>query len=419
MSREAYIVGVYSTEFRKWPARSFKELTREAYLGVLADAGLADGSLLESAWFANSGMGAWGQTSIRGQVCIAPLARERLFPAHIPIINVENACATGSTAIHAAWKDVLSGQTGLSLAIGVEKLCFTGIDKRQVFEGFTAGLDNFDPQDWMEEYRGLCAAQDQVFETGPDRTLFVDACAARARWHMRRHGTTIGQIAAACSKSHWYGARNPKAQYQFEIPVKAVLADRVVSAPLTRAMCAMPGDGAAAVLLCSGEMLRSLPAGSRGRAVILQASAAAGAAFRTMGESGLASVAAAKAFRMAGIGPADVDVAEVHDGTSFCEVEQVEALGFCAAGEGGPFIDSGATGPGGRIPVNTSGGLVSKSHPVAATGLSMAGELATQLRHEAGERQVSDARVALLHNAGGAIGLDDAFCSVMILRSLT
>ena len=417
MPQEAYILGVYSTEFGKWPARSFKELTREAYLGVLADAGLADGSHIESTWFANSGMGAWGQTSIRGQVCFAPLTRERLFPAHTPIINLENACATGSAAVHTAWKDILSGQTGLSLAIGVEKLCFAGVAKHQVLEGFTAGLDNFDPDDWLEEYRGLCAAQHQVFETGPDRTLFVDACAARARWHMLRHGTTLNQIAAACSKSHWYGARNPKAQYQFEIPVKAVLGDRVVSAPLTRPMCAMPGDGASAVLLCSGEMLRSLPYGSRRRAVILQASAAAGAAFRTMGEPGLAAVAAAKAYQIAGIGPADVDVAEVHDGTSFCEVEQVEALGFCAAGEGGPFIESGATGPGGSIPVNTSGGLVSKSHPVAATGLSMVGELVTQLRHEAGERQAPDARVALLHNSGGAIGLDDAFCSVMILRS--
>jgi acetyl-CoA acetyltransferase len=412
MARDAYIIGAFSTEFRKWPGKSFKDLTRDAYLGVLADSGLADGSRIDFAWFANSGMQQWGQTSVRGQVCLSPLLREGLFPAHAPVINVENACAGGSAAAHGAWKDILSGQADLSLAIGVEKLYFPGVPKERILEGFAAGIDNFDREEWFNEYRSLPGGG---FEDAPGRSVFIDACAARARWHMSRHGTTVNQIAAACAKSHWYGARNPRAQYQFEVPMEAVLRDRVVSAPLTRAMCASPGDGAAAVLLCSGEMLRGLPASIRRRAIKLVASVLAGGTFRAVNEPGSAQTAAIKAYKLAGLAPTDINVAELHDSTSFCEIEQAELLGFCKPGKGGPFTESGATSPGGRIPINTSGGLVSKSHPVGATGLSMLYDLVEQLRGEAGERQVEGARVALQYNCGGAIGLDDAVGSVMIL----
>ena len=394
MAREAYIIGAYSTEFRKWPDKSFKDLTREACLEVVADAGLDGGSEIDSVWFANSGMGAWGQTSIRGQVCLAALQREGYLRASIPVINIENACAGGSAAAHAAWKDILSGQSDMSLAVGVEKLYFPGVQKEKVLEGLAAGIDNFDPASSRAP-------------TG--RSLFVEACAERARRHMLRYGTTTRQIAVACAKSHWYGARNPRAQYQFEIPVETVLKDRVVNAPLTRSMCAPPGDGAAAVLLCSGEMLRRLPQSVRKRAVALAAT--------VMGGGGTAGVAQ-KAYRLAGVQPCSIQVAEMHDYTSFCEIEQAEALGFCEPGQGGAFAESGATGPGGRLPVNTSGGLVSKSHPVAATGLSMLHELVLQLREEAGDRQVPGARVALQQNCGGAIGPDDAVCSVTILGSL-
>jgi acetyl-CoA acetyltransferase len=416
MAREAYIVGAYSSEFRRWPGKSFKDLTREAYLGVLADSGLADGSAIDSVWFANSGMGAWGQTSIRGQVCLAPLAREGLFPRDVSVINVENACAGGSAAVHAAWKDILSGQSDLSLAIAVEKLYFPGVPKERVLEGLAAGVDNFDPETWLDEYRGLARENGGCFEPRPDRSVFVDASAVRARWHMARYGTTLRQIAAACAKSHWYGARNPKAQYQFEVPIDVVLRDRVVSAPITRAMCAVPADGAAAALLCSGQLLRNLPVSSRKRAVALTASVLAVGGYRDITEPGVTGIAAGKVYRMAGIEPHQIEVAEVHDSTSFCEIERAEALGFCETGHGGAFFDSGAAAPGGRIAINTSGGLVSKSHPASATGVSMLFELVTQLRGEAGGRQVSGARIGLQQNSGGLIGLDDAVCSLMILR---
>jgi acetyl-CoA acetyltransferase len=417
MAAEAYIIGAYSSEFGKWPGKTFKDLTREAYLGVLGDSGLADGSQIDFAWFANSGMGAWGQTSVRGQICLAPLVRECLFPRDTPVINVENACSSGSAAVHTSWKDILSGQSNLSLAIAVEKLYFPGVPKEKVFAGFAAGVDNFDPDSWLDEYRGLAHENGSCFEPGVGRSVFVDASAERAKWHMARYGTTAAQIAAACAKSHWYGARNPKAQYQFEVPMEVVLRDRVVSAPLTRAMCAVPGDGAAAVLLCSAAMLRRLPSSIRSRAVALTASVLAGGSFRKITQPGATAIAARKAYSIAQVEPRHVHVAELHDYTSFCEIEQAEALGFCEPGHGGELFDSGAASSGGRIPINTSGGLVSKSHPASATGVSMLCELVMQLRGEAGERQVPDARVGLQQNSGGLIGLDDAVSSVMILQS--
>jgi acetyl-CoA acetyltransferase len=416
MAREVYIIGAHATEFRKWPQKSFKDLTRDALMGVLADAGLDCGSGIGSVWFANSSMGAWGQTSVRGQVCLAPLQRAGLLPPAIPIMNIENACAGGSAAAHAACQDILSGQSDLSLAIGVEKLYFPEVPKDKVLQGFSAGVDNFDPDCWHDDYRRLAHENGGCFNPSPCRSVFIDTSAERARRHMRRYGTTIRQIAAVCAKSHWYGARNPKAQYQFEVPIGTVLADRVVVPPLTRAMCAPPGDGAAAVLLCSGRILRQLPQPVRKRAIAMAASVIGSGTLQAEGEPGLTTSIAQKAYRQAGVHPAQIQLAELHDYTSFCEIEQSEALGFCEAGQGGAFAESGATGPGGRLPVNTSGGLVSKSHPVAASGLSMLSELTLQLREEAAERQVPDARIALQHNCGGAIGLDDAVCSILILR---
>ncbi len=212
MARDAYIIGAHSTPFGKWAEKSFKDLTRLAYLGALADAGLDDGADIDSVWFANSAMGAWGQPSVRGQVCLAPLVREGSLAPHAPVINVENACASGSAAVYGAWKDVLSGQSRLSLAIAAEKLHFTGFAKEAVLEGMAAGVDNLDPDDWWSGYRELARQTGGCFDPGPGRSVFIDAAAVRAKWHMARYGTTCHQLAAACSRCHWYGARNPKAR---------------------------------------------------------------------------------------------------------------------------------------------------------------------------------------------------------------
>ncbi len=415
---DVFVIGTACTRFGKLPDRSFKDLTREAYRAVLADAALPDGGPIEGAWFGNCGMGTFGQRNIRGQVCFTPLVREGLFPERVPMINVEGGCATASLAFHGAWKDIASGQAELSLAIGVEKTVFPGdpAKTREIFEG---GIDQLDPQEWREYYQAAGSLAGKRFSPNEGGgTVFVDTYAMQAAYHMRVHGTTQRQIAVCASKNHAMGARNPLAQYRFEMSPEQVLADRVVSHPLTRAMCSPIGDGAAAALLCSEGFLRGLRPEVRERAVRVGATTLSGGKYRKLDEPGLSRVAAQKAYRGAALGPEDIDVAEVHDATSFCEIYQSEMLGFCEPGRGGPFVESGASSLGGTVPVNLSGGLVSKGHPVGATGLSMIHELTLQLRGEAGERQADGARVALAQNGGGVIGFDEAVCSVIILKSL-
>lgn len=411
--REVYVVGVYSTEFRKWPNRSFKDLTREAYLGVLADAALDDGRMIESAWFGNCGMGTWGQGNIRGQVCMTPLVREGLFPERVPTVNVEGGCATASMALHGGYLEILAGQKDIAIAIGVEKTFYPD-NPAKMMEIFENGIDQMNPDEWRDYYAAAGETSGKPFAPGPDRTVFMDTYAMQACYHMKRYGTTQAQIAASAAKNHTIATSNPKAQYRFPMTVEQVLADRPVSYPLTRAMCAPIGDGAAAAILVSGEALRDMPAATRARAVKVRASVLTGGKYRSLDEPSLSRVAADRAYRLAGLSPADIDVAEVHDATSFCEVYQAEMLRFCPEGQGGAFVASGATALGGKIPINTSGGLVSKGHPVGATGLSMTYELVTQLRGEAGERQVAGAELALQENGGGVMGFDEAACAVIV-----
>jgi acetyl-CoA acetyltransferase len=244
----------------------------------------------------------------------------------------------------------------------------------------------------------------------------MDTYAMQAAVHMQRYGTTQRQIAAGAAKNHNYGALNPLAQYRFETSIDAVMEDREISYPLTRAMCAPIGDGAASALVVSEDVFAGLPESVRSRSVRIAANSMSGGKYRSVNEPGLSRIAGDKAYKASGMKPQDVDVAEVHDATSFCEIYQAEMMRLCPEGEGGAFVESGATGPGGVIPINTSGGLVSKGHPVGATGLSMIYELTTQLRGEAGQRQVENARVALQENGGGVIGLEEAACSVVLLE---
>ncbi len=416
---DVYVIGVSCTPFAKRPDASFKDLAREAYEAVLRDAGLDDGGRIESSWFGNCGMDKFGQPNIRGQVCFTPLVREGRFPERVPMVNVEGGCATASMAFQGAWKDVLSGQAGVSLAIGVEKTFVEG-DPARTQAIFAGGIDQLDPQEWHDYYRRAGEAAGKPFEPGAGGgTVFMDTYAMQAAWHMRRWGTTARQIAVGASKNHAMGARNPLAQYRFEVTPEQVLADRMVSAPLTRSMCSPIGDGAAAALLCSSEVLATLPARVRERAIRVRSAAMTGGKYRALDEPGLSRLAARRAYAAAGIGPEAIDLAEVHDATSFCEVYQCEMLGFCADGEGGAYVGSGATALDGARPVNLSGGLVSKGHPVGATGLSMVYELALQLRREAGDRQARRADLALAENGGGVIGFDEAACSVIVLQAPT
>jgi acetyl-CoA acetyltransferase len=346
-----------------------------------------------------------------------PLVEEGLLPAGVPISNVEAACASGSIAFNGGWKDILSQECDVSLAIGVEKMYDPG-RRAEFFLRLEKGSDFLDPQIWIEQYQRMAAACGTRFERGPDRSLAVDIYALWAKTHMARYGTTARQIAYAAAKNHTNSAGNPRAQYRFPMDVEAVLADRMVSDPLTRAMCAPIGDAAAAALLCSHEFLRELPAEVRRRAVLVRGHGVAGGLREADWEDERAPVrAASRAYRMAELGPADIDVVELHDATSFAEIHLVEDLGFCPRGEGGPFTASGATARDGDIPVNPSGGLVSRGHPIGATGLMMLNELCIQLRGEGGPLQVPNARIALAENGGGLIGNDLAACAVTILEA--
>ena len=409
-----YIIGAYATAFGRMPERSLKDMTQEAYLGVLADAGHINGHDIEQAWFGNCGMWTDGQGSIRGQVCLTPLVRAGLFPERVPVINVEGGCATASMALHGAWKDILSGQSHLSLAMGVERTFNPGHPEK-TSALFNGGIDQYDPEEWQSYYSHAGEEAGKAFEPGPDRTMFMDTYAMQAVWHMKRYGTTQRQIAQVAAKNHTIAADNPRAQYRFTMTADEVLADRPVSFPLTRSMCAPIGDGAAAALVCSETYFQSLSPTVQARAVRILASTLTGGKYRRLDEPGLSRLAAQKAYAMAGLKPSDIQVAEVHDASSFCEIYQSEMLGFCEDGQGGMLAETGATALGGRIPINLSGGLVSKGHPVGATGLSMIAELAQQLRGEAGTRQVPDARIALAENGGGVMGFDEAACSIFIL----
>lgn len=412
-----YVLGSFTTPFQKWPDKSLKDLTREAYLGALGDAGAVGGDDIQAAWFGNCLMDYWGQPMTRGNVCFIPLVREGLFPDRAPIINVEGGCATGSLALAGAYKEIKAGDADVTLAIGVEKL-FDPKDPRKILPYFSNGFDLLDPGEWQAHYAEIGRLVGSPFACSDDRTVAMDTYAMQALHHMKRYGTTVEQIAYGCAKNHNNGALNPNAQYRFKTTPQDVLADRLVSRPLTRSMCAPIGDGAAAAILCSDRYLRKQPAEVRRRAIALRSLGLSGGKYRALEEPSLTRAASLKAYAQAGKSPRDIHVAEVHDATSFSEVYQCEMLGFCEEGEGGSFVASGATAIGGTLPVNTSGGLVSKGHPIGATGLSMCYELVCQLRGDAGPRQVQGASVALQENGGGVIGMEEAVAAVAIYERL-
>ena len=339
MPDSVYVLGAFSTPFRRWPEKGFKDLTRDAYLGAVQDAGLGDPQVIEAAWFGNCVMHYWGQPLVRGNVSFIPLVREGLFRDRAPIVNVEGACATGSLALHGAYKEIRAGDADVTVAVGVEKL-YDPANPAAILPEFGKGADQLDPHEWIAHYKAIGERLGRPFETSPDRSVAMDTYSMQARLHMQLYGTTAEQIAAACAKSHTNGSMNPLAQYRFEMTPQQVLADRVVSDPLTRAMCAPVGDGAAAAVLCSERFLKQQPARVRERAVKIRALALSGGKYRGEKEAGLSRAAADRAYEKAGLGPQDIQVAEVHDATSFCELYQTEMMRFCPEGQGGPFAAS-------------------------------------------------------------------------------
>ncbi len=414
MSDDVYILGVGMIKFGKFLERSVKDMAGLVLEETLQDCALTRDDI-QAAWFSNTMWGLYDfQHSIRGQVALTANGLQG-----IPVTNVENACASASTALHAAWTSIKAGLYDCALAMGVEKQY--NEDRAKVMQSFIAGTDVQEmaarvaelretEQKKRQEAGQAKSAEGEAAKAG-GHSAFMDFYAAGARAHMEAYGSTQRQLACVAAKNHNNSTKNPLAQYTFPQTVEQVLNDRVVAYPLTRAMCAPIGDGAAAAIICNESFLKRHPSA---RAIRIAASVLEGG--KRTGAGDISERAAKKAFEISGVGPEDINVMEVHDATAFGEISVMEALGFCPRGEGGVMAERGDTALEGKIPINPSGGLISRGHPIGASGLAQIYELVTQLRGEAGERQVKNHRFAMTENGGGTVGAGEAAMTIHIME---
>ncbi|MEW2434200.1 lipid-transfer protein [Streptomyces caniferus] len=385
MAGKAYVVGVGMTKFEKPETRAWQywDMAKEAGTKALADAGIGYEAVEQLP------VGFCYQASTAGQ-----RAAYELGLTGIPVYNVNNNCATASTALMMARQFVEAGINDCVMALGFEKM------KRGALGG---GADSGDFQTSpVARHYGVMAAAHGFEMTPPTAQIFGNA----AREHMERHGTTAAQLAAVGAKNHRHSAHNPHAQFQDVYTVEEVLAAKTIHRPLTRLQCSPTSDGAAAAVVASERFVREHGLADRAVEIAAQAmttdteeSFASGSCIDAVGKP-MTRAAARQAFAAGGLGIEDVDVIELHDCFSINELLTYEALGMCADGESGKLVADGATTYGGRWVVNPSGGLISKGHPLGATGLAQTAELVWQLRGTAGERQVPGARVGLAHNIG-------------------
>ena len=406
-----YVAGIGMTQMGKMLDRSVKHLTAEAVGEALQDAG-ADKNDLQSAYFSNATQGHMeGQEMIRGEIALRDMGIEE-----IPVVNVENACASGATAFNLAVQFLKAGEGDTSLAVGAEKMYSS--DRERMFSAFDGAWDITT----VEENTDKLLALGQGYAVPPGTTsdkpysMFMDVYAAWSRHHMKIFGTTQRQIAAVSAKNHNHSQHNDKAQYRMPYSVDEVLAAPPITFPLTLPMCAPISDGGAAMVLCTDEGLKRLGV-DLSRAIEVKASILQTGSTRSENETDqhITAKAARRAYERAGVGPEDMDVAEVHDATAMGEIMQVENLGFCDFGDGVAAAERGDTLLGGRVPVNPSGGLECKGHPIGATGLCQIYELTMQLRGEAGARQVERARMAIAENGGGLYGIEESVAAITIL----
>jgi acetyl-CoA acetyltransferase len=409
MRMNATIAGVGMTRFGKHLETGLKALGAEAVQKAVADAGV-ELDALEAAYVGNAAAGlVTGQECIRGQV-----VRRSIGLGKIPVINVENACASASTALHQACAMVSAGLYDVVLALGVEKLYHE--DKRKSFAAFSGAVDVEALQGILQNLqKGAQAsgAKSAAGGAGEKRSMFMDIYAAAARAHMQRYGTTAEQFAGVSAKNSYHGSLNPRAQFREALTVEQILAAPMIAEPLTRPMCSPIGDGAAAVVVMSEARAR---AHGIQKPVRVVSSALRSGWDHGPDEPGTVEVCARAAYEEAGVGADDLDVVECHDASAPAEIMAYESLGLCARGDGGKLVDAGETRLGGRVPVNTSGGLLRKGHPVGATGIAQIVELTEQLQGRCEGRQVEGASIALAQNGGGALGTDAAAMCVTILR---
>ncbi len=376
--REVAIIGVGMIKMGKFPDRMLSSMGREAVLLAMKDAGVQRGDI---------------QAAYSGTLHGGSLLGQRIFKdlgmTGMPINNMENACSSGSSALREGWLGVASGLYDMVIAVGSEKLSALG--------GGTLPLEKED----LEVSQGM---------------VMPALYAMRARRYMHDFNATKEDLAKVVVKSRRNASLNPLAQMTQPTTVEEVLNSRMIADPITLFQCCPTGDGAGAAVLCSLEKARKYTR----HPILIKASVLVSGkfepGFRDMTTPEITVRGSKLAYEMAGLGPKDIDVAEVHDAFSIAELLYYEALGFCGRGEAPRLLEEGATSIDGRIPVNPSGGLISKGHPVGATGLAQVTELVWQLRGQAGPRQVKDAKVAMTHCTGGGIyGLDHGACSIHIL----
>lgn len=381
---DALITGTGITQFGMFVDTPLRRLASEAADRALDDAGV-DADQIGLVLFGNAAAGLiTGQEMIRAHTALG-LSRV----AGRPMISVENACASSSSAFHLAVLAVASGAYDTVLVVGAEKM--TSTDRSRAAKALAAALD--------VESSGSAG----------DGPVFMEIYAAEARSYMQRCGATARDLAAVAAKSLHNGSLNPIAQHRRAMTADDVLAARMIVDPLTRPMCSSIGDGAAAVVVTRPD--RSDPGSSPGVRVLASAVGAARA-----GDTGdVVARTARSAYEQAGVEPSDIDVCELHDAAAPAELVIAEELGLVPAGQGVSLIRSGNSAIGGRLPINPSGGLIARGHPVGATGVAQIVELAEQLRGRAGPRQTTSARIALAENAGGSLGNGPAACSITIL----
>ncbi len=387
------IVGAGLTTFGRFRDQTLSRLAGQAISAALADAGMEPAEV-QAAFVANSMASVTtGQVAVVGQAVLRPLGY-----SSIPVYNIDNACAASSSALDLAVQAVESGRFEVVLVVGVEKLF--GAARSDSYRALNGAVDT----DFLAA-AGIDASGESVFVA----SIYPE----RLGRYRSRYGLDARVLAEIAVKNRANAALNPYAQYTEPISVDDVLGSRMVAEPLTALMCAPISDGATAVVVTSGSRARSVSASASARPVWIRG-IATGMGAPPGADTAIARVAR-RAFAEAGITPADIDVAEVHDSIAFNELLAYEELGLCEAGEGARFALSGASQLSGKTPVNTSGGLESRGHPVAATGLAQVIELVTQIRHEAGERQVAGAGIAVAENAGGFVVDDTAAIVVTVL----
>jgi acetyl-CoA acyltransferase len=377
---DVYVVGIDMIRFGRYTDRTVVQLAADAALLALDDCGLGIKDV-QALYSGNIGETMTGQRTL-----------QLIGQTGIPVVNCTNACATGATAFREGWTAIKAGLFDTVLCIGVEKMAPGMIVKKKV------GNEPLPAE-------GLIGS-----ETMPAVFSMVGL------EHSRKYGTTMEQFAKVSVKNHHHSTFNPKSMYQKETPLDEVLTSEMIAYPNTKLMCSVNVDGAAAAVLMSEKRARER--GLLGRAVKVRASALASDAWSERNQvmpdvNTVSRQAANSAFEMAGLGPQEVNLVELHDCFATAEILHYENLGLCADGEGGRLIDSGETALGGRVPVNVSGGLLSKGHPLGATGIANIYEVTTHLRGEAGSRQVEGARIGLTH----VVGLGSA-CAVHILEKV-